>query len=541
MAIVYNTEDAKETIGGLADALERIAELDFGEDTEIDFSNSTELRQHVGNIIEAFPDANPIREGFDKAIELAQVAGDQKIEDGLRDRYNKLVSTHEQLVRQDVSRQEYNRLLKGVASWIRGVLCDITGEEVKTATDDAAQMRELLRGYAVELANETPVLCRFTNCTPVSVSKRNRANRDGVILPKDKSTLAVCLDHLTNLLCRTDTFNAVCHELRRSGCNEIADNLTTRRTRRTADIERMKGEAAKIAPVFDAPSKSRKYDFGAWEAAAQSFNDSIADDVAYIQIVIANQLVALFADYNDRLLQAGGKPFLKATAKLILPPDVSQKGAKAVLEMLNNQVGILPSAKFGKMTAFEIIDAFERRYRELADIHHICTGGISELAAEIRNGFADLKSGQEEIAKGTKGNGAKLDALNAKTDDVLDELAQWRKWLKLLTRKGTHRNAPKIARVFQEAVENAWDAYCKECRDKHKRPTRKDFLDKHASDEIYKNTVSSKSYMLIDIAKEEDEVKTIIHNRNEKRRQSRLKTPPKKVEKAKSKQKHTRK
>ena len=517
MAIVYNTEDAKETIGGLADALERIAGLDFGEDTEIDFSNSTELRQHVGNIIEAFPDANPIREGFDKAIELAQVAGDQKIEDGLRDRYNKLVSTHEQLVRQDVSRQEYNRLLKGVASWIRGVLCDITGEEVKTATDDAAQMRELLRGYAVELANETPVLCRFTNCTPVPVAfdcnaerKKDRAYRDAVILPKDKSTLAMCMDHLNNLLGRSDTFNAVCHELRQNGCNEIADNLTTRRTRRAADIDRMKSEAAKIAPAFCAPSKFRRYDFGAWETAAQSFNAGIVDDVAYIQIVVADQLVAAYADYNDRLLRAGGKPFLKATAKLTLPPDVSQKGAKAILEMLNNQVGIIPPAKFDKMTVFKIIDAFERRYKELADIHNIYTGGISELAEEIRNGFADLKSGQEEIAKGTKGNGVKLDALNAKTDDVLDEMKEWQEYIRQLVAgyDGNQLETPPLSFQKMQAISQVWESHKKECAGKN-RATYQDCLDKHGSEVIYKG------YQLLQLVPTETVFSKLIHNMKE--------------------------
>ncbi|MBR6588430.1 MAG: hypothetical protein IKK82_13550 [Kiritimatiellae bacterium] len=99
---------------------------------------------------------------------------------------------------------------------------------------------------------------------------------------------------------------------------------------------------------------------------------------------------------------------------------------------------------------------------------------------------------------------------------VIDEMAEWRKWLVTLNKPGKHRVVPKLSAPMQQAVINCWSKYKEECENKKERSTFQGCLDNHGVDVIYTNTLTRKSYQLIELAQDEGTLQRIIHNHNSK-------------------------
>lgn len=99
---------------------------------------------------------------------------------------------------------------------------------------------------------------------------------------------------------------------------------------------------------------------------------------------------------------------------------------------------------------------------------------------------------------------------------VIDEMAEWRKWLVTLNKPGKHRVVPKLSAPMQQAVINCWNKYKEECKNKKERSTFQGCLDNHGVDVIYTNTLTRKSYQLIELAQDEGTLQRIIHNHNSK-------------------------
>ena len=276
-------------------------------------------------------------------------------------------------------------------------------------TNDAARVRELLFAYAVELRNETPILARYTDCISRSdhlggcaERERDQAMRLNLMHPTDQTTLTVCIDCLEQFRDWRGVWEDVRGALLTGNQPGLAAELKERRERRTADLERMLAAARDLAPMMptdadtlreianaDAPGQSavwdieremkaaisgktkpteeqaaeppkvRALDYRAWDAAAVRFNEGIESDTVFIQKVLAEKIVAAFTDFNDRLIRAGGKPFLKAAATPTLAPQ--DQDPRVGLVMLNNLVGLIPPAKIAGMSFDEIASVFEER------------------------------------------------------------------------------------------------------------------------------------------------------------------------------------
>lgn len=141
----------------------------------------------------------------------------------------------------------------------------------------------------------------------------------------------------------------------------------------------------------------------------------------------------------------------------------------------------------------------------------------------------------EQMAHERRNTNKKLDALNGKMDDALDEMAQWRKWIAQIQKPGKHRDAPRLAAAKQQAVVAAWNQYAADCRAKHKRPTWRGCLDNCGAAEIYTNALTNKCCQLIELAPDEAALKAIVHNAQAKQ------SARKNAEKSKSRQKRKRK
>ena len=228
-------------------------------------------------------------------------------------------------------------------------------------TNDAARVRELLFQYLIELQGETPVLSRYTDTMPrpdglggQAERERDQAMRRNLMYPDNLTELKMCVDCLEQFRDWRGVWEDVRGALLTGNQPGLAAELKERRERRTADLERMLAAARDLAPMMptDAdtlrkianadtpgqsavwdiekemqaaisgkakptggraaePPKVRALDFRKWETAADNFNTGVQGDVAFIENALAEKIVAASSDFNDRLIQAGGKPFLK--------------------------------------------------------------------------------------------------------------------------------------------------------------------------------------------------------------------------------------
>lgn len=320
---------------------------------------------------------------------------------------------------------------------------------METQKDNAAQqLRMTLTAYAAELVNETPVLSRYTDVIPrpdhlggYYERERDRVWHKNLKYSSNTNDLNSCISALTQFRDAPTLWGNLRGELLKSGNDWLAKELQYRRERRNANIENLLSAARKLAPemptdyeilsAMTAPGEDKQtepeYDIAAvmqgvkdgtleppptlpreatdgrtgsldyrnWKCAATKFDNDTAGDVEYIRKVIADQLVAAYADYNDRLLQAGGKPFLKADAQYSSPPQ----SATETLELLNNKFSIIPQNEFAAMSFVQKVSVLGR-------------------FLEIGKRLEEIKTITKDGNDTAKDNGAKLDALQGKVNEM---------------------------------------------------------------------------------------------------------------------------
>ena len=316
---------------------------------------------------------------------------------------------------------------------------------------------ELLCAYAAELRNETPILSRFADYISrpdhlggYAERERDQTMRRNLMYPDNLTELKMCIDCLERFRDWRGVWEDVRGALLTGNQPGLAAELKERRERRTADLERMIAAARDLATMMptdilletDAPEeptaskydllaalngevkpsegraaeppKVRALDFRKWDAAAVRFNEGVAADVAFIENALAEKIVAAFSDFNDRLVQAGGKPFLKAAAT----PTNAPQNARAALVWLNDQVGLIPPAKIAAMSFREIVSEFERCintngqvlamlgevYGDVRNIQADTTAAVLNTAT-ITNGVEWLVADRQRKIKDNKGRG----------------------------------------------------------------------------------------------------------------------------------------
>ena len=421
-------------------------------------------------------------------------------------------------------------------------------------TNDAARVRELLFQYLIELQGETPVLSRYTDTMPrpdglggQAERERDQAMRRNLMYPDNLTELKMCVDCLEQFRDWRGVWEDVRGALLTGNQPGLAAELKERRERRTADLERMLAAARDLAPMMptdadtlreianaDAPGQSavwdiekemqaaisgkakptggraaeppkvRALDFRKWETAADNFNRGVQGDVAFIENALAEKIVAAFSDFNDRLIQAGGKPFLKASAT----PTRAPQNARAVLVRLNDQVGLIPPAKIAAMSFREIVAEFEK-----------CISINNQVLAKL----GEVQVAAERAAAGV--------------EELAAEMTAWREWVRELAK---HPNAkpsePKLCAVVQGKICEIWQGFNNAPADCELpsgafRKTKRTFaecLPLHGHDEVWHGK------RLIDFIPDENAFKRVVHNGAEKARQAKAKAKPPKSQKRKT-------
>lgn len=417
-------------------------------------------------------------------------------------------------------------------------------------TNDAARVRELLFQYLIELQGETPVLSRYTDTMPrpdglggQAERERDQAMRRNLMYPDNLTELKMCVDCLEQFRDWRGVWEDVRGALLTGNQPGLAAELKERRERRTADLERMLAAARDLAPMMptDAdtlrkianantpgqsavwdiekemqaaisgktkptgeraaePPKVRALDFRKWETAADNFNTGVQGDVAFIENALAEKIVAAFSDFNDRLIQAGGKPFLKAAAT----PTHAPQNARAALVRLNDQVGLIPPAKIAAMSFHEIVAEFEK-----------CISVNNQVLAKL----GEVQVAAERAAAGV--------------EELAAEMTAWREWVRELAK---HPNAkpsePKLCAVVQGKICEIWRGFNNAPADCELpsgafRKTKRTFaecLALHGNDEVWHGK------RLSDFILDEKAFERVVHNGAEKARQAKARTrakPPK--------------
>lgn len=422
-------------------------------------------------------------------------------------------------------------------------------------TNDAARVRELLFAYAVELRNETPILARYTDCISrpdhlggYTERERDQAMRRNLMYPDNMTELKMCVDRLEQFRDWRGVWEDVRGALLMNNQPGLAAELKERRERRTADLERMLAAARDLAPMMptdilqgvvetDAPEQSavskydvlavlngkaqpaeeqaaeppkvRALDYRAWDAAAVRFNEGIASDTVFIQKMLAEKIVAAFTDFNDRLIRAGGKPFLKAAATPTLAPQ--DQDPRVGLVMLNNLVGLIPPAKIAGMSFDEIASVFEERLNI-----------INQVLAKL-----------DEVKGEAHGAKVAAEAAAVGVEELAAEMTAWRKWVRELAKHPNVKpSEPKLCAAVQGKICEIWQEFknapadCELPSGKF-RKTKRTFaecLALHGHDEVWHGK------RLIDFIPDEDAFERVVHNGAEKARQAKAKTkakPPK--------------
>lgn len=122
--IAYNKADAQAAFTMLADILKKVAATNIGDNQPISNAN---LLDEIEHIIETDPTANPIRTAFEKAWDIAALAGDAEIERELHTRQIDLIADHNAVVADDQegAGETYQRHLRSHAAWVRAVSASI--------------------------------------------------------------------------------------------------------------------------------------------------------------------------------------------------------------------------------------------------------------------------------------------------------------------------------------------------------------------------------------------------------------------------------
>lgn len=126
-----------------------------------------------------------------------------------------------------------------------------------------------------------------------------------------------------------------------------------------------------------------------------------------------------------------------------------------------------------------------------------------------------------------------------KLDEMLVELAQWRKWVQGISQSGDAPQLPlpTLCAGMRDAVVAKWNEYKDECATKC-RATYQGCLDTHGADDVYKSATTGETYQLLVLAPSESTLKAIVHNAQVKQS---AQNKPEAAEKSKSRQNRKRK
>ena len=93
------------------------------------------------------------------------------------------------------------------------------------------------------------------------------------------------------------------------------------------------------------------------------------------------------------------------------------------------------------------------------------------------------------------------------------------KQLKKLIPSQKNKSMDKLTVQKRDAVVKKWTEYTNECKKNRCRAMFKNFFEECSNDVIYYNNITEERCSLVDIAKSSDEVKAIVHNDREQKRQ----------------------
>ena len=149
---------------------------------------------------------------------------------------------------------------------------------------DLQNLRKMLTAYAAELRNEIPVLSCYTDVVPRSDGlggspevSADRAWRTCMEYP-DRIFLNDCIRILRQFRDAPSAWTDLRGELRRSGFDWVAAELTERRETREKNINDLISEAEKL--------KEAEGDYRDWEQAAKKFNADTRKDVDFLHGII---------------------------------------------------------------------------------------------------------------------------------------------------------------------------------------------------------------------------------------------------------------
>ena len=157
---------------------------------------------------------------------------------------------------------------------------------MKITTDNFTDARTLLKEYAVELWNETPILNRYTDALPMpdgrggyAERERYEAERRMLKYPQHETAIELAICTLTAFRDNSDLWELTRDGLLLQDRRGEADILERRRNRRNADIDKM-------IYILTTALNTSGLDFREWEEAADNFNTGIAGDVAQIERIL---------------------------------------------------------------------------------------------------------------------------------------------------------------------------------------------------------------------------------------------------------------
>lgn len=350
---------------------------------------------------------------------------------------------------------------------------------------------ESLKNYACALRNEIPVLIRYTDLMPqpdhlAGYAARERYNALRTRLrqyPTESTERRLAAQYLDQFAQYNEAaFENLRGELRTAGHTGLAEELNERRERRRKDLARL------IEIAEDLNGKPL-----AWEEAAKEIDRTIANDIVFIEDNMVDSLVeqytAFAKEHNADILrkveelekQTGKRQILAASRfEETLPPEVSVRGAEAVLDWLNERIGIVPQAEFVSL-------AFEAKFEAIKNRFDAIKAMQSILDARLRPIEEDAHGARVAAEKAAQG-----------VEDIAEDLATWFKWVQDLARNNNAK-APPLALPIRNELYARWKQFrfgiadCELPNGKYRTTQRSgnEFLELYGNDILWKGKTIS--------------------------------------------------
>lgn len=352
---------------------------------------------------------------------------------------------------------------------------------------------ESLMNYACVLRNEIPILTRYTDTIPqhdaltgyaakepfktlhqpdalagYAAQERYNALRARLRIPIDPLDRKMAADYLDGFAQNYDKpFENLRGKLRTAGHTGLAEELNERRERRRKDLARL------IEIAKDPNGKTLD-----WENAARLFDLAIANDAAFIERIfkqtITKDVASLVKQYttyaiehnrdleykqkeaerrwkeerilaDDAQLTDNNIPRVILAASQLaetLPPEVSALGASAVLNWLNEQIGIAPHSDFQALSLESKIETMKNRLDEVLALTKILDARLKPIADDVRRTRVVAEESQTILY------------------DITTQQAAFNRWIKHL-RDNTKPDPKddKLCRPMKIAIAEHWDKY----------------------------------------------------------------------------------